>query len=114
MFLTPVIAQMPDIPVLDYIGDTVLGVIVILFIVGYVWAKPAVDGLKEENTRLNAIIERKDGELAALRQSIDEKVVPTVEKNTRITERVVELFGDQTDTERRLTEVLGRLEGRLN
>lgn len=107
-----VLAQPMDLPAgLDVIGDTVLGVVVILFIVGYVWAKPAVDGLKEENTRLNGIIERKDSELASLRQSIDEKVVPTIEKNTRITERVVDLLNDEVNTERRLVEVLARLEG---
>lgn len=100
------------VPGLDIIGGTVLGAVLILLLFGWLWAKPAVDDLREENKRLNALIDRKDSELAALRVSIDERVIPAIEKNTHLADRVIDLIESRVTLDRRLTETLDRLEGR--
>lgn len=106
------LAQTTGVPGLDVIGGTVLGAVLILLLLGWLWAKPAVDDLRDENKRLNGLIDRKDGELAALRTSIDERVIPAIERNTHLAERVIDLIEDRVSLDRRLRDTLDRLEGR--
>lgn len=99
------------VPGLDVIGGTVLGAVLILLLLGWLWAKPAVDDLRDENKRLNTTIDRKDEELATLRQSIDERVIPAIEKNTHLADRVVRLIEDRTRLDQRLVHLLDRVDG---
>lgn len=93
------------------LSETILGVVVILMILGYLWAKPAVDAIRDDNVRLNKVVERKDEELASLRKSIEENVIPSIEKNAHVADRVVGLLEENKDTARRLGEVLDRIDG---
>lgn len=102
-------SSIPD--VFGILSEAVLGIVVILMILGYLWAKPAVDALTKENERLAKVVDRKDEELSSLRRSIEDNVIPSIEKNAHVAERVVSMLDENRDTAKRLVSVLDRIEG---
>lgn len=96
---------------LGVLSETILGIVVILMILGYLWAKPAVEALKDENKRQVETLAKKDEELATLRASIEQHVIPSIEKNAHVADRVVSLLEENKVTARRLVEVLDRIDG---
>jgi hypothetical protein len=83
----------------DLIGGTIAGVVVLLFIGGWIWAKPAVDALIRS-------LEQKDQEILALRRSIEERIIPVLEENTQLADRVVRLLEDRAQTDRALLDAV--------
>lgn len=108
------LAQNPALPdgivdAFSVLSDTVLGVVLILVVLGYLWPKPSVDALKKENERLQASVESKDTQLVDLRKSIEENVIPSIEKNAHVADRVVTLLESNKDHSRRVVEALDRI-----
>lgn len=102
---------LPDIGnVFGILSEAILGIVVILMILGYLWAKPAVEALKKENERLVTVVDRKDEELSSLRASIETNVIPSIEKNAVVAERVVHLLEENKETAKRLVSVLDKVE----
>lgn len=91
-----------QLPALDVIGGTIAGAVVLLFIGGWVWAKPAVDTLIRAG-------DKKDDELAALRQSIEDRVIPVVEENTELANRVAVLLEQHRQTDKLMLDALDEL-----
>lgn len=112
--LPPLAQDVPDAvsSVFNVLSETILGVVLVLVIFGYLWAKPAVESLKDENNNLRVTITGKDEELKSLRASIESHVIPSIEKNAHVADRVVALLEENKDTSRRLAEVLERIEKR--
>jgi len=86
----------------DLIGGTIAGVVVLLFIGGYVWAKPAVDALI-------VAMNKKDEDLDALRTSIEERIIPTIEANTLLASRVATLLEERDRIDREVVAALDRV-----
>jgi len=89
------------VTVLDFVGGTLAGVVVLLFIGGYIWAKPAVDALI-------ASIDKKDEDIADLRQSIENRIIPVIEENTLLAARVVALLEERDRLDREVVAALER------
>lgn len=89
---------------LDLIGGTVLGAVLLLLLFGWLWAKPSVEVLLKAN-------KQKDEELAALRKSLDERVIPAVEHSTLLADRVASLLETRIETDRRIVAALDRIDG---
>ena len=87
--------------------DTVLGIVVILFILGWIWAKPSVDLLRKT-------LEKRDKELASLRQSLDEKIIPAIKQNTILAERATQLIETRRDLDRDIVETLSKVNSKLD
>lgn len=77
-----------DVPGLDLLSGSVLGVVVLLLLTGWLETRPAMNRLVEERNRLAE-------ENARLRIALEERVIPTVEKNTALAQRLVELLDRQ-------------------
>lgn len=90
-----------DIPGLDVLGGSVLGIVLLLLLFGWLWAKPAVDGLKER-------AERAEAQRDALVEAYQHEIIPSLrDANSAISNAVRVL----EETKPILTEVkvlLGR------
>lgn len=91
--------QLPSIDAIDAIGSGGLAVVLLLFIGGYLWAKPAVETILKAS-------DKKDTENAALRMSIEERIIPVVEHNTQLAERVAVLLEQHIETDRLMMRAL--------
>lgn len=93
------------VPGLDILGGSVLGIVLLLLLAGWLWAKPAVDRLVRD-------YERVVGENAALRQGLEEKVIPALERNTNHLEQAVRVMEDRNRRDEQIIAALDRLERR--
>lgn len=90
-------------PGLDVLGGSVLGVVLLLLLFGWLWARPAVDRILRENDRLT-------DENAALRRGLEERVIPALEKNTSHLEQAVRVMDDRNRRDEQILAALDRLE----
>lgn len=89
----------------QWLGEFAFGVVLLLFLGGWAYAKPAVDRMLRDYDRLR-------DENALLRKGIDEKVIPALEKNTVHLEQAVRVMDDRNRRDEQILAALDRLERR--
>lgn len=66
------------VPGLDLLGGTTLGIVLLLLLLGWLWAKPAVDNLKNENARILSEKLRVEEQRDALIGVYQDQVIPVL------------------------------------
>lgn len=86
----PLLAQVVDQPIYQLVQFGVLGIVVLGFVFGYIWAKPAVQRLERDLDRVTA-------ELRKLEESYREIVIPAITRSSEIIERMSRRWRDENE-----------------
>lgn len=89
------------VPGLDVLGGSVLGVVVLLVLLGWLWAKPAVDGLKADK-------ERAEAQRDALIEAYQSEIIPALRDANAGAARLVQVVEEVRPLMVEVKTMLGR------
>lgn len=88
--MTHVLAQVQDEPIFQLVQFGVLGIVVLGFVFGFIWAKPAVQRLEKD-------LDKALADLRKLEEINREVIIPAIIRSSEIIERISRRWRDEND-----------------
>lgn len=79
-------------PILDFVQYGVLGLIIVALLLGWLWAKPAVQQIIKDKERADERADRAESQRDELLKQYEEKVLPVIGENTRASQQLSPLL----------------------